>query len=172
VSALLHRREADADLRLLLMRALEFAEEAYGDSPKACPERVVALIHLHLFTLLQEEEGQQAYGRAIQDALDRMNEAFATPSASLEITRLANAWYALGFQQQALGHFTDAIKLYSLASHTALSVAEPDRSMRLLILIGTNTATCAESLGLQELATCTRQRVDDLLRALAGQHSA
>jgi tetratricopeptide (TPR) repeat protein len=167
VSAIAGTRPADASVRQSLMEALEAAELAGSAHPKWLAESVIALVNLELFSLLVAEGSPVAYQKAIQDALDVLGKSFdGSSSTPLEITRLAHVWYSLGFHQQALTRFQEAVGLYQQASQTALAVPEADRDIRLLILIATNIATCAEKLGLAELAARTRNHVESLLRLL------
>ena len=157
----------DQDLRDLLMRALEQAETIAAHNPKAQAEQVIALVNLDLFSVLTKDEGRWAYTRAIQDALDATGKAFdGTPSNPVEVSRLAHVWYMLGFQQQAIGQFSEAVGLYQLASQTAMAVPEGQRDVRLLVLVATNTAACADRLGMPELADRTRKHVEVLLTLL------
>jgi hypothetical protein len=168
VSAVTGSHPPDLQGRQLLMSALEAAEEAGADNPKAQAERVIALVNLDLFMLLQQDGSEhEAYTKAIQDALDATGRAFdGTPSDVLEVTRMGHVWYTLGFQQQALGQFQQAVGLYQMASQTAMAVPEGQRDLRLLILVATNIAACAEKLGMADLATQTRAHVANLFRLL------
>ncbi|MBM3266116.1 MAG: hypothetical protein FJZ01_00580 [Candidatus Sericytochromatia bacterium] len=167
VSAIAGTRAPDAQVRQALMEALEAAEVAGADNPKWRAESVIALVNLELFSILVAEGDPMAYQKAIQDALDVVGRAFdGSPSTPQEITRLAHVWYSLGFHQQALTRFQDAVGLYQQASQTALAVQEGQRDIRLLILIATNIATCADKLGLPDMAARTRDHVENLLRLL------
>lgn len=167
VSAISGTRTADAPMRQLLMQALEAAEGVGAEDPKAQAERVIALIHLDLYTLVVREAGHEAYWKAIQDALDATGRAFdGSPSHPRDINRLAHVWYSLGFHQQALGQYQDAVGLLQQAFKAAMAVPDDDRDVRLLILVGTNMATCAEKLGLPDMAASARRHVEALLRVL------
>lgn len=154
-------------MRQLLMQALEAAEGIGSENPRAGTERVIALIHLDLYTLVVRESGHEAYWKAIQDALAATWRAFdGSPSLPLEVNRLAHVWYSLGFYQQALGQYQDAVGLLQQASKTAMAVPDTERDIRLLILVGTNIAVCAERLGMDEMAASARRHVEALLRLL------
>ncbi len=167
VSAITGTRTADAPMRQLLMEALEAAEGVGAENAKAQAERVIALVNLDLYTLVVKEDGHDAYRKAIQDALDATGKAFdGSASEPFEVNRLAHVWYTLGFHQQALGLFQAAVGLYQQASKAAMAVPEEARDLRLLILVGTNIATCAEKLGLADMAAAARRHVEALLRVL------
>ncbi len=167
VAAISGTRVPDAAVRQSLMEALEAAEAAGSQQPKWHTESVIALVNLELFSLLVGEGDPTAYQKAMQDALDVAGRAYdGSPSTPREVNRLAHVWYSLGFHQQALTRFQDAVGLYQQASQTAMAVPEGERDVRLLILIATNIATCAEKLGLDDMAERTRKHVETLLRIL------
>lgn len=169
MSALAGYRDPDERLRLQLMEALGAAEDVWPDNPRAHAEQAVAMVHLDLYGLLADDGSHGAYSSAIDDAIARMREAAESgPSTSVEVSRYANAWYALGFREQALGRHKEAIDLYQLASRTAMAVPSGERDLRVIVLIGTNIACCADTLGLDELASRARERVENVLRMLEG----